>query len=85
MINLIRVKSEKGKSLDVFDKIQNVRAAERVAGEIGAIIRAGKYSEWSELPPLRYLMRRFGRNYGTIREALRILAEAGVIIDHKIY
>lgn len=66
--------------MDVFDKIQNVRAAETVAGEIGAIIRAGKYSEGSELPSVRYLMRRFGRSYGTIRDALQILAEEGVIV-----
>lgn len=65
--------------MDVFDRIESKTAAEIVADEIKSIIGAGQYADGSELPPVRYLMRRFGRSYGTIRDALNILAERGMV------
>jgi GntR family transcriptional regulator len=56
---------------------------ERIAGELAAGIRARKLPPFAKLPSEAELMEQFGVSRVTVRQALRKLAEAGLVISRQ--
>ena len=52
----------------------------RVAGEIAARIGSGTYPAGSQLPPEKALAEEFGVAYETVRRAMNVLRESGLIL-----
>jgi GntR family transcriptional repressor for pyruvate dehydrogenase complex len=63
----------------VFQPVQLVRPAELVAYRIAEAIRAGDVRVGERLPPEQTLSTQLGVSRPTLREAVKLLAEAGVL------
>src|SRR5215472_16683833 len=65
--------------LGLFSQVTPVRAYESVAKQIETAIGRGEIRPGDRLPPERDLVEQFGVSRATIREALRVLENAGLI------
>jgi len=63
----------------MFQKARNNRIYQDVVNQIEAAILDGKLNVGDTLPPERDLMARFETSRGTLREALRVLEQKGLI------
>src|SRR5882757_1603929 len=59
--------------------IRKFSLAQEVAEKLGDRIRAGRYREGEQLPTEPELMKQFGVGRSSIREAIRILANSGML------
>lgn len=65
--------------MKIFQKAKQNRAFSDVVDQVQEAIINGKLSEGTKLPPERSLQEIFGVSRGTLREALRVLEERGLL------
>ena len=63
----------------LFRKTRHTRAFEDVADQIEEAILSRKFCSGDKLPPERKLLELFGTSRGTLREALRVLEQKGLV------
>jgi len=61
------------------DKIEVVKLADQVAAKLQQLISSGEYKKGDKIPTEPELMERFGVGRSTVRESVRILANAGLV------
>jgi DNA-binding FadR family transcriptional regulator len=61
------------------EKIEVVKLADQVAAKLQQLIASDAYSKGDKIPTEPELMKRFGVGRSTIRESVRILANAGLL------
>jgi len=61
------------------EKIEIVKLADQVAAKLQQLIASDEYSKGDKIPTEPELMKRFGVGRSTIRESVRILANAGLL------
>ncbi len=61
------------------EKIEVVKLADQVAAKLQQLIASGEYKKGDKIPTEPELMARFGVGRSTIRECIRILANAGLV------
>lgn len=61
------------------EKIEVVKLADQVAAKLQQLISSGEYKNGDKIPTEPELMERFGVGRSTIRESVRILANAGLV------
>lgn len=62
-----------------FERVEHVRAYQRVVAQVEEAILSGKIVPGSHLPSERELVDQFGVSRATVREALRVLENQGLI------
>ncbi len=63
----------------MFSAIKKMRASDQILEKIRQTILSGKFGVEERLPSERELAEQFGVNRGTVREALKILEESGLV------
>lgn len=61
------------------EKIEVVKLADQVASKLQQLIASGEYKKGDKIPTEPELMKRFGVGRSTVRESVRILANAGLV------
>jgi len=61
------------------EKIEAVKLADQVAAKLQQLISSGEYKKGDKIPTEPELMERFGVGRSTVRESVRILANAGLV------
>ncbi|WP_018341913.1 FadR/GntR family transcriptional regulator [Cytophaga aurantiaca] len=61
------------------EKIEVVKLADQVAAKLQQLIASGEYKKGDKIPTEPELMARFGVGRSTVRESVRILANAGLV------
>lgn len=61
------------------EKIEVVKLADQVAAKLQQLIGSGEYTKGDKIPTEPELMERFGVGRSTVRESVRILANAGLL------
>lgn len=63
-----------------FDPAQRTALADTVAGKLKQLIKSGTYKTGDKLPTEPELMQQFGVGRSSVREAIRILANCGLVL-----
>ena len=66
-----------------MNKLSNKPLYDQVFDQIKDMIRSGTYCAGDQLPSEKELMERMGVSRVTVRQALRLLADAGIIETRK--
>ena len=61
------------------EKIEVIKLADQVAAKLQQMIASGEYKKGDKIPTEPELMERFGVGRSTVRESIRILANAGLL------
>ncbi len=76
---MVEERSSTPPALDIFTPVRSGNAFEETVSKLAGAIKARLFSPGDRLPPERELARHLGVSRSTLREALRVLVEAGYL------